>query len=105
MADATTWAGVSGIEYTYWVTPIGTPMKAEAGNFIFAKQSQNGKWYAVYIGETDDLSKSLDPVVEECIRSNGATHLHTHTAVGPRQARQREETDLKLRWRPKCDQR
>ncbi|MFY9780110.1 MAG: hypothetical protein WAJ85_06330 [Candidatus Baltobacteraceae bacterium] len=103
MADTAAWPGVSGKEYVYWVTPIGTPLKAEPGNYVFAKQGPNGKWYAVHIGETEDLSAPLlDPDAEECIRRNGATHLHTHTAVGPRQVRQREATDLKLRWRPKC---
>ena len=79
-------------------------MKAEAGNYIFAKLGANGKWSAVHIGETEDLSAIvLDPGTEECIRNNGATHVHTHTAVGARHLRQREETDLKLRWRPACN--
>jgi hypothetical protein len=103
MADTSTWAGVSGTAYTYWITPIGAPMKAEAGNFIFAKRGPSGKWSPLYIGETDDLSASLlDGDAQECVRRNGATHLHTHTAVGARQVRQREAQDLKLRWRPKC---
>jgi hypothetical protein len=57
MADeiVVTWPGASGKTYKYYVYRIGHKLKAEAGNYIFARVNQNNRWEPVYIGETDDL--------------------------------------------------
>jgi len=105
MADVPTiiWAGKSGVQYTYWIHPIGTTFKAEAGNYIFARNSPQG-WYAIYIGETGDLSTRFPNHHQaDCITRNGATHIHAHTAPGGDQVRRDEETDLRGRWNAPCN--
>ena len=54
------WAGKSGQTYRYWVYPIGTPMQAKGGNYIFAKEIERGRFVPIYIGQTADLDLRFD---------------------------------------------
>ena len=98
------WTGISGKTYKYWVHPIGTPLKAAAGNYIFAKRNNAGRWVAVYVGETEGLSERFDNHhAAPCINRNQATHIHAHLTPGGRQARLDEETDLRKNYNPPCN--
>lgn len=99
-----TWTGASGKQYKYWVHPIGTLLKAEPGNYIFAKLNGEGLWEPVYIGETEDLSSRFDDHhAKSCIVRNGATHVHAHLTYGDRYVRLGEETDLRSNYRTHCN--
>ncbi len=103
MADTVNWSGASGRTYQYWIHPITTTFKAVAGNYIFAKEIEPGRWRAVYIGETADLSERFDNHHKmPCIVRNGATHIHAHTN-SDQNARLAEEMDLINNYRPVCN--
>lgn len=58
MSEAPTimWPGQSGHEYKHWIYPIGTALKEEAGNYIFAEEIEPGQWVPRYIGQTSNLN-------------------------------------------------
>ena len=108
MADERTveWEGKSGTKYTYWISPLGATMKAEPGNYIFAREGPPNNFEPVYIGETGDLNDRLNVNPHEkmpCIQENGATHIHTHINSAGEVTRKAEETDLKERWKTPCN--
>ena len=99
-----TWTGASGKDYTYHIFPIGTSFKAEAGNYIFAAETNPGRWRPIYIGETSDLSERFDDHHKmPCIRRNGATHVHAKLTPGGKQVRLAEEADLVAHYAPTCN--
>ena len=101
--DTILWQGKSGTKYKYWIYPIGHSLKAEAGNYIFTKETQPGSWRPIYIGQTENLDERFDDHHKAgCIRSNGATHIHVHLNSS-KPARLAEERDLILRWNPVCN--
>ena len=99
------WRGNSGTAYTYYIYKLPTrSWKAEPGNYIFAKVV-DGKWRAIYAGETSDLSSRFTGHHQQaCIDRNGATHIHAHINRGGDQARRDEERDVRLRYSPPCNQ-
>lgn len=105
MAEITIqWPGKSGRKYKYWIYEIGQSLKAEPGNYIFAKETSPDKWTPVYIGETQDLSERFDNHHKmACIRQHGGTHICVHTSGSSRAARQAEEDDLISYWNPPCN--
>jgi predicted GIY-YIG superfamily endonuclease len=104
MADTCNWPGVSGKSYTYHVHPIETALKAEAGNYIYAKLNQQGQWEPLYIGETDDLDQRVTTHEKrECVRRNGGTHIHAHLTLGDRSVRLNEETDIRSNFTTPCN--
>ena len=108
MADAPTveWEGKSGKRYKYWICPLDNPMKAEPGNYIFAREVPPNNFEPVYIGETGDLKDRLNVRPHEkmpCIQENGATHIHAHTNPNGEVARKAEETDLIERMVTPCN--
>ena len=54
------WSGLSGRQYEYRIYPLGTNFKAVPGNYIFAKETAQGRHSPIYIGETADLSERFD---------------------------------------------
>ncbi len=100
-----TWIGQSGHTYTYWIYPIGSSFKEQAGNYIFAKETGHGRWTACYIGQTDNLNERLgNHEKEACARRNGATHIQAHLNSNGVTSRRAEEKDLILRYRPPCNE-
>jgi predicted GIY-YIG superfamily endonuclease len=96
MAATCNWPGISGKTYTYHVYPFGTALKAEPGNYIYAKLNGQNQWVPLYIGETDNLDNRVATHEKrECVRRNGVTHIHAHLTAGDRGARLAEETDLR----------
>lgn len=105
MAEAPTinWPGKSGKTYKYEIYPINTTFKAEAGNYIFAKETQSNQWTPIYIGETEDLSTRFDNHHKmDCIERQKATHIHAHLN-SDKDARLTEEADLIAKWNPPCN--
>jgi hypothetical protein len=98
------WSGQSGTEYLYEVYPIGTPFRPLSGNYIYARQSEDGSWIPIYIAQTRDLHQRLEGhvTVDDAI-ANGATHVHIHYCTAGQAARCTEERDLILRWQPVCN--
>jgi hypothetical protein len=98
------WAGQSGAEYQYEINPIDTGFKALPGNFIYARQSEDGSWVPIYIAQTRDLHQRLEGHVSmDDALANGATHIHVHYCTTGQAARCTEERDLISRWQPVCN--
>lgn len=98
------WPGQSGKEYQYEIFPIDAAFRPLPGNFIYAGQSEDGRWVPVYIAQTRDMHQRLEGHVrvEDAI-ANGATHLHAHYCEQGQATRCNEERDLVLQWRPVCN--
>jgi hypothetical protein len=104
MAATINWAGASGKAYTYYIHPIGTSFRNEAGNYIYAKQTKPGFWANQYTGQSDDLGRRLaNHEKEACAKANGATHVHVHLNSGGENARRAEESDIISKWQPPCN--
>jgi len=99
------WLGESGKEYQYEVYPIDSSFQALPGNYIYAKQAEDGNWVPIYIAQTRDLHQRLEGHVRvaDAIQS-GATHIHAHYCSAGQAARCSEERDLILRWQPVCNE-
>jgi hypothetical protein len=98
------WLGQSGQEYQYEVYPIDTAFQPLPGNFIYAKQGEDGNWVPVYIAQTRGMHQRLEGHVnvDDAI-ANGATHIHAHYCSTGQAARCNEERDLVQRWQPVCN--
>jgi hypothetical protein len=99
------WPGQSGKEYPYQIYPLDTPFRPLPGNYIYARQAEDGSWTPIYIAQTRDLHQRLEGRVslDDAI-ANGATHLHAHYCSAGQAARCTEEHDLILRWQPVCNE-
>jgi hypothetical protein len=105
MSDTPTiqWPGQSGRSYKYWIYPIGHSLKAEGGNYIFAKETKPNSFTPVYIGQTGDLDLRFDDHHKApCVYANGATHIHAHFNANE-DDRLAEEADLIAKWDPPCN--
>lgn len=98
------WPGQSGQEYQYEVHPIDAAFQSLPGNFIYAKQGEDGSWVPVYIAQTRGMHQRLEGhvSVNDAI-ANGATHIHAHYDKSGQAARCSEERDLVQRWQPVCN--
>lgn len=98
------WPGQSGKEYPYQVYPLETSFQPVPGNYIYAKQSEDGFWVPLYIAQTRNLSQRLeDSEKQGHAMQNGATHILVHISNEGQAARCSEEHDLILRWQPPCN--
>lgn len=102
------WKGASGTEYTYWVYPISQlesgGFTATPGNYIFVRYVAGEGHYAIYAGQTGDLSERFDDHHKmSCIRRNGATHTHVHASPPDEDIRKTEERDVIAKWNPPCN--
>ena len=102
--EKVTWYGNSGKGYTYWVHSTDTNWKDEPANYVFAKVV-NGKWSAIYIGETNSLKDRIGSQHEkwQCGKNNGMTHVHAHTSSSSKAVRTEEESDLLANRNPPCN--
>ena len=95
------WPGQSGNQYQYTVYPIETTFPPAPGNYIYAKQSEDGSWVPLYIAQTRDMHQRLEGHEKlQDATENGATHIHVNFSSGGQAGRCTEERDLILRWRP-----
>ena len=75
------------------------------GNFIYARQAEDGSWVPIYIAQTRNLGQRLEGqfTVQDAIQ-NGATHILAHYDTAGQAARCNEERDLLQRWKPVCNE-
>lgn len=100
-----TWTGESGKSYDYWVHEIGTSFKPEPGNYVFARLNMARRWEAIYVGQAENLSTRFKSHHQQpCIDHYSATHIHAHLNDAGDQARLDEETDIRRKYRPPCNQ-
>jgi hypothetical protein len=83
---------------------MGVTFVDEPGNYIFVKETSPNCWIPLCIGETESLKKRLGGHEKlRCVRRNGGTHIHAHTASASEQDRKEEEADLLAKWDPPCN--
>lgn len=98
------WAGISGKFYPYSVFMYGTAFGPGSANYIFARELEPGKFVALYIGHTADLSGPFPGMlVQECLRLRRVTHIHVHFSNQAEEFRRAECSDLIERWKPRCN--
>ena len=98
------WEGQAGNTYKYWIYPLGTTFDAAPGNYIFAKETEPRRFWPIYIGQTENLAESFeDHHKKECVKNNGATHIHAHKSTNNEAIRKAEESDLIRKWKPLCN--
>jgi hypothetical protein len=69
------------------------------GNYIFSKEIAHGEFRALYVGETNDLSKRFDsPQALLGFHSSGVTHVHVHASPGEAICRRVEVDDITAKW-------
>jgi hypothetical protein len=104
-SDLVNWAGQSGKEYPYTIYALDTQFQMTPGNFIYARQAEEGSWVPIYITQTRNLGQRLEGhvTVQDAIQ-NGATHIHAHYDTAGQAARCGEERDLLWRWKPVCNE-
>jgi len=98
------WMGQSGMEYEYWVCPLNAGFADHPGNYIYAARTEDDRWKALYIAETDSLKhRAKGHEGERCALAKGATHLHVRLNTEPEEVRERERDDLITFLRPACN--
>jgi hypothetical protein len=99
------WRGQTGKEYSYEVFPLEASFRPLPGNYIYAKQVEDGNWVPIYIAQTRDLHQRLEGRVRlDDAVYNGATCIHAHYCSAGQAARCSEERDLILNWQPVCNE-
>jgi hypothetical protein len=103
------WKGISGTTYEFEHFAIRAVTFHEvAGVYIFCHQAVDGRWYAIYAGETDNFRRRLADELSSHhalsdISSAGATHICAMVVAGGNAERVRIETDLRHRLNPPCN--
>lgn len=103
--ESIVWAGRSGRQYHYGIYPPDWRFgPRQAGNYIYAVESDTSKLLPLYIGQTDDLDRRLSENDPTC-NPFGATHLCAHFNYYEYGAfgRLAEERDLIELWQPACN--
>jgi hypothetical protein len=99
------WPGQSGTQYPYEIHPIDDSFRGVPGNYIYARQAEDGNWIPVYIAQTRDLNQRLEGHVRtQDAVAHGATHIHVHLSSAGPAARSTEEQDLVRLWHPECNE-
>ena len=81
MSEHVDWTGKSGTSYTFVVIPWPAPLDEGYvdGNYICARQTAQGEWIPVYIGEGDLASPHVEThPVFDLLHKRGVTHMHCH---------------------------
>lgn len=102
------WYGASGTAYELQHYRIGTVFNAVPGVYIFCRLGADGRWYAEYIGETDNLARRLTHELAAHHQASrigraGATHICAMVVTGGKTARLNIETDLRHSQNPPCN--
>ena len=98
------WQGISGWNFEYELHPIGSALPKGPGNYVFCRRGVDGRYSAIYAGETSDLSERFDSHhAMPCIKRCGATHISYRVHHGGKDARQIEEEDIRARYNPPCN--
>ena len=98
------WQGESGRSYEYELRTIGSTLPAVAGNYVVCGYNANGRFRAIYAGETGNLSERFDNHHKAwCIARLGATHISFHPNYAGEVARRTEEQDIIGGHSPPCN--
>jgi hypothetical protein len=105
------WHGASGKSYEFEHFRLGAVTFNQLGGvYIFCYLANDSRWYAVYIGETDDFRRRLADELPghhrwQDITRAGATHICALVVNGPNAAQRRLEieTDLRHKQNPPCN--
>jgi hypothetical protein len=99
------WPGQSGKEYAYEVFSLDASFQALPGNYIYARQAEDGTWVPIFVAQTRDLHQRLEGSVrmDDAVQ-HGATHLHAHYCSAGQASRCNEERDLIAHWQPECNE-
>ena len=98
------WPGISGNDYKYWISPVGSSFKSVPSNYIFATETSPNNWTAIYVGQTDNLDTRLSNHEKyPCILRHIGTHIHHHTSTYNTALRRKEESDIRDKWNPPCN--
>jgi len=101
MSEEARWTGSSGTTYTFVVLPWPAPLDIGVvdGNYICARQTIDGEWIPVLIGEGDlaEPCAKTYPGFHELL-DRGVTHFHCHINNDPA-ARRQEARDLLITHR------
>lgn len=108
MSTKVTVDGLSGQEYTFHTYKIETPFYELPGVYIFLAAGNNGRWDAVYVGETENFNRRLYTELAnhdawQCAANNNATHIGAMVVRGGKDARLVIETDLRHALSPVCN--
>ncbi len=104
-ATSSTWVGQSGTQYPYEIHPLEADFQPVPGNYIYARQSEDGTWVPIYIAQTRALNQRLEGHISpQDARMHGATHIHVHLSNTGQASRCSEEHDLVNRWHPECNE-
>lgn len=100
-----TWTGKSGAKYTFNRYEDLDDFKAIGAVYIFTKKLKNGRWSAIYVGETGDLSTRFDDHHKmDCIQKEGATRICVLSAgMSKKKDRVAAEKDLLENMSPPCN--
>lgn len=100
MIRSATWAGASGISYTFEVLTIEHQPRHLPGVYALVRSSVDGG-HLLYLAEARNLAKGLaeDERADVAIRL-GADEVHLMAVLSGQKVRKRIEADLIARWRP-----
>jgi hypothetical protein len=102
------WTGASGTKYTLYLFPIGHLFYGVPGVYVFCKAAAEGAWQAIYVGETDNLLRSVAYELAmhhqwRAMIAHGATHICALRIYGGSAERLRIEADLRHSLNPPCN--
>lgn len=102
------WTGATCTTYEFEHHPIDTTFNTVGGVYIFCKEGADRRWYAVYIGQTDNFRGRLTDELAthhrlESISHAGATHICALVVTGDESKRLAIETDLRHALNPPCN--
>jgi hypothetical protein len=98
------WTGQSGQKYRYTVYMFGTMLGPGPANFIFARETQAGRYEALFVGQTQDLSEPFDDrVAVDCMKQGRVTHIHVRHTDAREEVRRAERSDLISAVNPPCN--
>ena len=102
------WTGKSGNQYTFEVYPLDTTRFNEVECVYIYTKAVEGKWKAIYVGQTSQLATRLaqhasgNGVSDKCIQRSGASHLHVHMLTSE-SSRLDVETDIRNNYNTSCN--
>ncbi|MGA9852113.1 MAG: hypothetical protein WBR15_04215 [Gammaproteobacteria bacterium] len=86
--------GASGTNYSYYAFGMDfRPKDSQFGNYMFARQSSEGRWVPVYIGQGNLKERVNDQAHISLVRKKGATHILARMNPNE-QLRRVEELDM-----------
>lgn len=102
------WTGASGRTYKFEHHAIGMTFNPLGGVYIFCRLATDNRWYAVYVGETDNFARRLTDELAshhqwESIRAARATHICAMVIGSGNAERLAIETDLRHGLNPPCN--